>query len=398
MGSIISLGVEQFELDWGKNDCYQNHSKLFLSKDTYEVDYYYADNCILKKTAYKKSLSAVIKRIELLGFTLSKIEKMYMEFACSLAEQYPKEIISFNDLKEIISSIDLSQLKTGEELYSNDFRRVVENYISCIAQTQGRFRTIYKLNDIEEFLGKIDSYILLRLLYENPVNRHLNVIWRYADVVEGGWVKKEEIYNPLLTKDKFLIVTEGSSDSFIIKESFERLYPEIADFFYFVDMADGYPFTGTGNLYKFCQGLTSIQLLNKVLFLYDNDVSGREKYVQSQKLTLSPNMGIMLLPSLQEFTEFRCIGPNGESIEDINGKAVSIECFLDLSYSFSQKAKVRWASFDSKSGKYQGAIENKDYYIREFKKNRNNSQYNLGKLEKLLRCIIEKCMQLENGF
>jgi len=73
---------------------------------------------------------------------------------------------------------------------------------------------------------------------------------------------------------KLLIVTEGSSDSKIIQKALSILKPEYADFFRFIDMEEGYPFSGTRNLYRFCQGLVSIGILNRVVVLYDNDAEG----------------------------------------------------------------------------------------------------------------------------
>ena len=33
MGSIITLGIKKFEIDWGKNFSFNNHSKLYTKKD-----------------------------------------------------------------------------------------------------------------------------------------------------------------------------------------------------------------------------------------------------------------------------------------------------------------------------------------------------------------------------
>ena len=47
------------------------------------------------------------------------------------------------------------------------------------------------------------------------------------------------------TLNHFLIVTEGSSDAKIIQHAFNLLKPHIADFFDFVDMEEGYPFSAS---------------------------------------------------------------------------------------------------------------------------------------------------------
>ena len=47
-------------------------------------------------------------------------------------------------------------------------------------------------------------------------------------------------------------------------------------------------------------------------------------------LDLPRSMHVTVLPELDELANFKTVGPSGESTEDINGKAVSIELFLDL--------------------------------------------------------------------
>lgn len=76
------------------------------------------------------------------------------------------------------------------------------------------------------------------------IHSEYDVEWRYADVVEGGWVRKKELYEGLNNNDRITIVTERSTDSFILKKTISELYPNISDFFTFIDMKENYPFTG----------------------------------------------------------------------------------------------------------------------------------------------------------
>ena len=77
MGSIITLGINKLEIDWGKNQYYNNHSKLFNITDLKDENYYYADNCVEVKKAYSAPLSKIKDRLELLGYTLLNVEKIY---------------------------------------------------------------------------------------------------------------------------------------------------------------------------------------------------------------------------------------------------------------------------------------------------------------------------------
>jgi hypothetical protein len=88
-------------------------------------------------------------------------------------------------------------------------------------------------------------------------------------------------------------------------------------------MEKGYPFSGTGNLFRFLQGLISISIQNNVVVIYDNDAEGIANYERSCALNVPTNMLILKLPNSRDFAEFDTIGPNGRQIADINGCAAA---------------------------------------------------------------------------
>lgn len=104
-------------------------------------------------------------------------------------------------------------------------------------------------------MENISAYTILHLLASNPTASGLPVQWAFNDVEQGGWAKRSQFIRPVNPSARFLIVTEGSSDAAILKHALKLLRPHIADFFDFVDMEEGYSFSGTGNLFKFVQGL-----------------------------------------------------------------------------------------------------------------------------------------------
>ncbi|MCD0076742.1 hypothetical protein HK285_00830, partial [Streptococcus agalactiae] len=189
--------------------------------------------------------------------------------------------------------------------------------------------------------------------------------------------------------EKILIVTEGSSDTDIIKKSINRLYSDIADFFDFIDMEQNYPFTGTGNLKNFVKGLSKINILNKILVILDNDTAGISVYNDIKTIDLPNNLKVITLPNYKDFDNFKCKGPQGDSLENINGKAVSIECFLDHS-SIDDEIYVRWTSFNDKLIQYQGNIEPKNLLIKSFHQY-YKQEYDITKLKYLVDYILESC-------
>lgn len=391
MGSYISLGVGELELDWGKNFGFRDYSKLFLPSDKKDIPYYYADDEVFLKPGYSTSLARVKSRLELLGYSLKALSSHFQDHNDNYPDYLEQPEISFESMLSIFSKINIADYKNKKEYGDYDLGEyVIENIFLNETFKDLKEHIDIKDKDIGAYFENLDPLFTLRLLIENPNNLEMNLEWRTQDVIDGGWTNDKEIFVGVEETEKFLIVTEGSSDSFIIKKSLELLKPGILDFFTFVDMEDNYPFTGTGNLYRFCQGLTSIRIQNKTLVLFDNDLEGVDKFNKTNNLNLPRQMKIMKLPELEEFNNFLTVGPTGETTENINGKAVAIECFLDLSNS---KPKIRWTNYNKDFDDYQGSLENKDNYVREFKSVKSvNDDYDFTKLTKLLDEIYKNCI------
>lgn len=399
MGSIITLGIGRLELDWGKNWAYRNHSKLFLPDDKKMVPYYYVDYetrepIVQRKPGFARRLRSVKCRLELLGYALPGIRSAYDEESAQAPDFYEGPDIGFDLFARAVIAVDIDNVHPNEGKDDYDLGEYVTHNIF---QDPEFNKTEVSLNSLSkwdgEFFENLDPYITLRLLAENPNNLEREVVWGYADVVEGGWVSEEDLYTGLDQEDKYLIVTEGSTDTAVLRKSLQLVTTDIADFFEFVDMSENYPFTGTGNLYRFCQGLARIGIQNKVVVLFDNDTAGCEMYDRAREIDLPPNMKVTKLPDLRCCRNFATCGPTGQSYEDINGKAVSIELFLDLDREISQSPLVRWTAYNSRMDRYQGALVDKEEYIREFLGAEGTcSGYDTSKLGILWEHLYETCI------
>ncbi len=249
-------------------------------------------------------------------------------------------------------------------------------------------------DDIGQVMENLSAYSILTLLAENPAARDLPVIWHYKDHEESGWAEHSDYVRMLAADNRFLIVTEGSSDALIVRRGFERLMPHVADFFHYVDMQEGYPFSGTGNVYRFVQGLISIAVQNKVLVLFDNDAEGCFGFKRCNELNVPANMRILKLPDLEAFSSFKTVGPSGEAMADINGKAAAIECYLDL----GDDPVVRWSAFHREADSYQGELVNKDAYKTRFlDENARTKSYDYTRLGAVLNSIVASSMSMSEA-
>lgn len=404
MGSYISLRINKMEIDWGKNYNFRNHSKLFQEKDHgNNIPYYTVDDNDKEFVEYglgaKKKLYEVKERLDLLGYSLKEIEQLYN----NIKEGYEfymgeKVNLSFDDFSNFIKSLDLlkvNHVASAIENYDNGYD-LGEYFKECLLGDKEfankMKRVLKKLKKHEEinecFYENIEPYIILRLLAENPENLNYDVIWDYNEVVEAGWTRLDFLKEGLEDSDKLLIVTEGKSDSFIIKRTLDEIFPNIQDFFEFIDMEENYPFTGVGNLLNFSKGLSKIKIQNKIIVLFDNDTAGNEIYNKVKEIQKPDNLVFCHLPLCNEFNQFLCIGPSGTNFSNINGKAVAIECFLDFN-SVAEKPMIIWTSYNKNMKQYQGELVNKDRYVNSFKKSNLKSGYDVKKLKMLIKYIVE---------
>ena len=389
MGSIVTLGLGRLEVDWGKNWNYTNHSKLFLPGDRKLVAHHYFDpqtEGIIEelKPGLARRLGSVKRRLELLGYTLSAARRHFEKDPARRPDFYENPEITFDMFARAIAAVDVQAVALdpwSEDHSLGDFaaRSILRD--PEFTKTAKNLKSLTRQDGT--FFENLDPYVILRLLAENPANLDIEVQWRFTDIVEAGWADDDSLYEGLTDRDRYLFVTEGSSDGSVLRRAIELLRPDIADFFEFVDMSENYPFTGAGNLFRFCQGLAQIKIQNNVVVVFDNDAAGREAERKVKQLQLPSSMRVVRLPDLPECTLFPTVGPSGSADQDINGRAVSTELFLDLRA--GPPPRIRWTSYNSNTDCYQGELIYKEVYAKQFLHLRSwSSDYDYSKLNLLL--------------
>lgn len=398
LGTIISLVIDGLEIDWGKNEFFANHLPLYQKSDLKPILYYKKDELDEESEdvfdyGYSKPLYQIKDRLDLLGYTIRNIEDLFntTKENIDLYEAFDSEPITFQNIYKQVSKISIAKIlkvKVKDSLYGPEPHHPgLTKALSLLIANQNTSLETYLCN----LFSNIDPYILLRLFAENKENDNCLVEWQFAETVENGYADPKTFEITPEYIPSILIITEGSTDSFVLKKAFHHLYPHISDLFEFIDMEDGYPFTGVGELYKFCKGLCKIKALKQMLVIFDNDTAGIEKYEKAKKLQTPENMQIIKLPNHSSFEQFHTVGPNGKSICNINNLGVSIECFLDLNSIPKDEQILRWTSYNYNVKKYQGSIIGKSKLIRKFKKaNLSNSSYDTYMLNFLLTYIMNE--------
>ena len=421
MGTEITLDCAGVSVTYSKNHRGIDHGSLFQEKDrkamkSDQLDYDWykeeGEDPTPSEMAFTRSLKEIIPRLELLGFNLEHVRREYefvaqawLEEMRSLQEDDDElipELMNFSEFREFVCAYPLVGLDSTfiSDLDEASEKKILGRFIGMKFERIPRYQS-YDIDAYSErsfftaLVDILDPYSLLRLFAEVEANKDASVDWQYGPLVQAGWATESEFVPNARRTETFLIATEGSSDVHILKHALDLLRPEVADFFRFIDVSESHPFSGTGSLVKFAEGLAKIDVQNQVLFVFDNDAEGLDAYERFSALKLPVNMRGVMLPEIDEFREFPTLGPEGLRNSDINRRAAAIECYLDLTVGDHPTAKVRWSNYKKSLDTYQGALEYKDSYSKEFFKQTAitlaEGAYDVRKVEAVLELLISEC-------
>jgi hypothetical protein len=383
MGTSIELCIGNVSLSYSKNFIGVDYGFLFQEGDLFRrktgsVNYnYYEENPEEKEELaeaeelFARTLFRILPRLEILGFTLEAARAEYqavvaeaVEMASdSELEQPENEHLTFEEFCDLACRYPLGDLKNGYIEYETPDRDMLSQ--GRFAADIGVFRRI-PWRDYSDLYWPETSFLsakicilsaesMLQVFALNAANVEIEVTWEFGPIVHAGWVQREAFQQGTWQKQKILIATEGASDACIIRRSLDILRPDVADFFNFVDVDERHHFWGTGNLVKFAEGLLRIDVLNQVLFVFDNDAEG-------------------------------------VSILDINGRAAAIECYLDLRLDQYPAPQVTWSNFKKDIDAWHGALEFKESYSKHFYDQPDgllrNGSYDVSKLLILIDALI----------
>jgi len=422
MGTSIELRIGNVSLSYSKNFMGEDYGFLFQEGDLFRrktdsIDYdYYEEHPEEKEELadaeelFARTLSRILPRLAILGFTLEAARAEYQAVVAeaeemssySELEESKKEYLAFEEFCNLACRHPLSDLKSEYIEYETPDRDII---------SQGRFAADIDVFERIPWTDNSDSYwseasflsarvcilsaeSMLQVFALNAANAEVEVTWEFGPIVHAGWVQREAFQPGARQRQKVLIATEGASDARIIRRSLDVLRPDVADFFNFVDVDERHHLWGTGNLVKFAEGLLRIEVLNQVLFVFDNDAEGVDAFRKLEKLKLPTNMRAMLLPDLEEFKGVATRGPEGVSVSDINGRAAAIECYLDLRLDQYPVPQVTWSNFKKDIDAWHGVLDFKESYSKHFYEQPDdllrNGSYDVSKLLKLIDALIRQ--------
>lgn len=362
---------------YGKAEYYPDCSPLFIDKKITRASIFSMSDELIE--VVEETIGIIRKRLDIMGYTLDYCKKHYLE-----SERYG-DFIDFDTFLQMIRFVnaDLDPTKSvveGLELVNFSYwERMVWEYNT-------KNHTNYDLDFDDDFFLHLDQLVKLRLFCEGHDDSKI-LYWDIFGTIEAEYYTEDEIFHEIDPKYKITVITEGTTDMGIIESAFSNYYPEYRYFFEFIDYEKISVFGGADKSKVLFEAFVKLQIMNRILFLFDNDATGVESYESIRMMKHQDNLMAMLLPDLDCLKKVTVIGPEGNAIHDVNGYANSIECFLDFSF-IDQDVSFRWISYKNKVERYQGEIVEKTKLQKTIKKIGSKS-YNHEKLDILVNSIIE---------
>ena len=167
-----------------------------------------------------------------------------------------------------------------------------------------------------------------------------------------------------------IVLTEGSTDAAVLQSALAVVAPHLVSYVRFFDF-DYRPPGGAAALAALVRSFAAAGISNHMIAIFDNDTAGIEQMDTLSTAALPGHMRVIRLPDLPFATSYPTIGPSGDEVMNINGKACSIELYLGhdvLENEDRALTPVQWTGFNRRLEQFQGEIQNKRELIDRFEK------------------------------
>lgn len=392
MGSWCEVHLKGYRIDSTKSYIGPFYSCLFTEADKRSrmvpYDLYYTEphdeTGLVPNYEYAAPVSALKRRLELLGYSL---EAARLKFDQGLAEQ-----VSFYE--------EMYADDPSMERYARNFRLLRERgfdyWLSIVREIFEAERYEYDLDRLRDrdaddmaaflldqsgedfWLGypDLDTGNFLRAAM-GAVDDEDELVLDITPLVSGGYYEEDEAVceatarayvNSTVEFQKILILTEGKSDTDFLSRALKLLYPEVESYFSFLQFDAVKAEGGSSALERTVKAFAGAGIGNKIVAVFDNDAAGLAAVDRLRQLKLPGNIRVRALPDLELARSYPTIGPQGETMADINGRACSIELYFgeDILRGPGGLSPVHWKNMEERIRQYQGELRDKPELQKRF--------------------------------
>jgi hypothetical protein len=159
-----------------------------------------------------------------------------------------------------------------------------------------------------------------------------------------------------------IVLTEGSTDKFVLENALRVLRPELRQYISFMDFAALKVEGGASFLSSIVRAFAGAGVRDRLIAVFDNDTAGCLSQSLLSKHRLPDNIRVIRYPDIDLAMSYPTLGPTGLAIMDINGSAAGIELYLGadvLRGEGGAPIPIQWKGFEASLGRYQGEILDK---------------------------------------
>ena len=325
-------------------------------------------------TMYVCSTDAVIARLEVMGFTIDRTRRDFevgRQVKLAMYQDWAKEDSDPSWFEEKVKLIEALSF----DAYLGALRQVLSEGLRPMPfddhEKPGLSVAIrYILDDNDDYLLGFfapDIRCLIRAACE-VAPKPSEVIQDITDLVDGGYYEPEtpvcqQSIDSLtlghLENANRIVLTEGSTDTRVLKESLELLYPHLSSYYSFLDFDAARAPGGAGQLVSLVKGFAAAGIGNRIIAIFDNDSAARDAKRSLTQLRLPSNIAVLSYPDIELLRSYPTLGPSGNTNLDVNGLAASIELYFGsdvLCCPDGTLTPVQWKGYIESVASYQGEV------------------------------------------
>lgn len=381
MGAYTSFTINGYEIFEDKND-YSEKIMILFREEMKAIEQEFIDDTIQKNIYYRMSSKDLGLRLNIMGYTYERASKdFYSTFDKEEYFEYLEEEFRPN---EVDLNFFLRKLKfmIQHRLY---FWDLCEPYAALeeieLGENNIRLLEFIFRDKVEEdgyLLGipLSDSLNLLQLIL-GISDYNGDVEYNLTDIIMSGYFEEDyefvnnarlSIAESYYTYGNIIVITEGTTDKFILEKALETLYPNQSDIYTFFDYKSSNAPGSTNEMVKVIKSFIASKIINKTIVIFDNDTAGKEAIELLSDVRIPNNIKIMTYPDIDICNNYPTIGPQGVQNMNINGLAASIELYLGSNVLTDDEGyiPIQWMGYRDKIKQYQGQVLKKEHIQRKF--------------------------------
>jgi hypothetical protein len=217
-----------------------------------------------------------------------------------------------------------------------------------------------------------------RLRFELEAHQTGEVVFDVSDLVDGGCCSASDPLTEMArewvdSRDRqalhLIVLTEGSTDKFVLESALRVLRPELRQYISFMDFAALRVEGGASFLASIVRAFAGAGARDRLIAVFDNDTAGCLSQSLLSRHRLPDNIRVIRYPDIDLARSYPTLGPTGPAVMDINGSAAGIELYLGADILRGENGAfvpIQWKGFEASLGRYQGEIIDKRGCLERF--------------------------------